>query len=215
MAPRAMMLRICFSWTVWILSLAPISVALIAPRYRTSSESFTKRPRTHGTCGRRLVSNQLTFRTSVTGGGPYLPFKTRMGTLAHHFDRMLASGLIALGISRQVGHQFEKKDAAVRIARYDWPKTIVYSQGDRKCAWRDLLSPAQRAQVMALPASLREYEELYHAHSRGSGVRGSAPNQCEPAGCSSATVLPAVSRPSVDAGGNDAGSDAPVHRAAG
>lgn len=27
--------------------------------------------------------------------------------------------------------------------------------------WRDLLSPAQRAQVMALPASLREYEELY------------------------------------------------------
>lgn len=27
--------------------------------------------------------------------------------------------------------------------------------------WRDLLSPAQRAQVMALPLSLREYEELY------------------------------------------------------
>lgn len=27
--------------------------------------------------------------------------------------------------------------------------------------WRDLLSPAQRAQVMALPTSLREYEELY------------------------------------------------------
>src|SRR3954453_14407353 len=27
--------------------------------------------------------------------------------------------------------------------------------------WRDLLSPAQRAQVMALPVSLREYEELY------------------------------------------------------
>jgi len=27
--------------------------------------------------------------------------------------------------------------------------------------WQDLLSPAQRAQVMALPASLREYEELY------------------------------------------------------
>lgn len=27
--------------------------------------------------------------------------------------------------------------------------------------WRDLLSSAQRAQVMALPASLREYEELY------------------------------------------------------
>ena len=27
--------------------------------------------------------------------------------------------------------------------------------------WRDLLSPTQRAQVMALPTSLREYEELY------------------------------------------------------
>ena len=27
--------------------------------------------------------------------------------------------------------------------------------------WRDLLSPAQRAQVMALPTGLREYEELY------------------------------------------------------
>ena len=27
--------------------------------------------------------------------------------------------------------------------------------------WRDLLSPAQRAQVMALPVSLRDYEELY------------------------------------------------------
>ena len=27
--------------------------------------------------------------------------------------------------------------------------------------WQDLLSPAQRFQVMALPASLREYEELY------------------------------------------------------
>ena len=26
--------------------------------------------------------------------------------------------------------------------------------------WRDLLSSAQRAQVMALPVSLREYEEL-------------------------------------------------------
>ena len=27
--------------------------------------------------------------------------------------------------------------------------------------WRDLLSPAQRAQVMELPTSLREYEEFY------------------------------------------------------
>ena len=27
--------------------------------------------------------------------------------------------------------------------------------------WPDLLSPAQRVQVMALPTSLREYEELY------------------------------------------------------
>jgi hypothetical protein len=27
--------------------------------------------------------------------------------------------------------------------------------------WRDLLSPAQRFQVMALPASLREYEAFY------------------------------------------------------
>ena len=27
--------------------------------------------------------------------------------------------------------------------------------------WGDLLSPAQRAQVMALPTSLREFEELY------------------------------------------------------
>ena len=27
--------------------------------------------------------------------------------------------------------------------------------------WRDLLSPTQRTQVMALPTSLREYEELY------------------------------------------------------
>ena len=27
--------------------------------------------------------------------------------------------------------------------------------------WQDLLSPAQRAQVLALPTSLREYEELY------------------------------------------------------
>ena len=27
--------------------------------------------------------------------------------------------------------------------------------------WRDLLSPTQRAQVMALPTSLREYEVLY------------------------------------------------------
>lgn len=27
--------------------------------------------------------------------------------------------------------------------------------------WQDLLSPAQRLQVMALPASLREYEEFY------------------------------------------------------
>ena len=27
--------------------------------------------------------------------------------------------------------------------------------------WRDLLSPTQRVQVMALPTSLREYEELY------------------------------------------------------
>src|SRR5438270_1977143 len=27
--------------------------------------------------------------------------------------------------------------------------------------WRDLLSPTQRAQVMALPTSLREYEALY------------------------------------------------------
>jgi hypothetical protein len=27
--------------------------------------------------------------------------------------------------------------------------------------WQDLLSPAQRVQVLALPTSLREYEELY------------------------------------------------------
>ena len=27
--------------------------------------------------------------------------------------------------------------------------------------WRDLLSSTQRVQVMALPTSLREYEELY------------------------------------------------------
>src|SRR4051794_31793497 len=27
--------------------------------------------------------------------------------------------------------------------------------------WRDLLSPTQRAQIMALPTSLREYEALY------------------------------------------------------
>lgn len=39
-------------------------------------------------------------------------------------------------------------------------KTIVCSQGDAM-PWRDLLSATQRAQVMALPTSLREYEELY------------------------------------------------------
>ena len=27
--------------------------------------------------------------------------------------------------------------------------------------WRDLLAPTQRAQITALPASLREYDELY------------------------------------------------------
>jgi hypothetical protein len=27
--------------------------------------------------------------------------------------------------------------------------------------WQDLLSPAQRVQVLALPTSLREYEEIY------------------------------------------------------
>lgn len=29
--------------------------------------------------------------------------------------------------------------------------------------WQDLLSPAQRVQVLALPTSLREYEELYNS----------------------------------------------------
>ena len=36
-----------------------------------------------------------------------------------------------------------------------------YSQGGEQMPRRDLLSAAQRAQVMALPTSLGEYEDLY------------------------------------------------------
>ena len=82
--------------------------------------------------------------------------------------------------------------------------------------WQDLLSPAQRVQVLALPTSLREYEELYTlTPADRPGVYSCAPDRREPAWRCNATLLPAASRPCVDAGGDHAGGDAPVHRATG
>ena len=81
--------------------------------------------------------------------------------------------------------------------------------------WRDLLSPTQRAQVMALPTSLREYEELYTLTPADREFVAAHRTDANRLGVAVQLCFLRYPGPRVDAGRNRAGGDAPVHRAAG
>ena len=66
--------------------------------------------------------------------------------------------------------------------------------------WQDLLSPAQRFQVTALPASLREYEEFYTLTSADLEFVAAHRTHTNRLGVAAPTLLPPVSGPGMRAG---------------